>query len=74
MLVSAIALGLVHREWTLNDGQFAWMLLIMFGTIAIGGAGRYRIALRQHASGQRQARARGPARHNPRCRRWSRTC
>src|SRR5260370_40275594 len=55
MLVSAIALGLVHREWTLDQGQFAWMLLIMCGTIAIGGAGPYRIALRPHASGQRQA-------------------
>jgi putative oxidoreductase len=55
MLVSAIALGLVHREWTLDQGQFAWMLLILFGTIAIGGAGRYRLALRPHASGQRQA-------------------
>ncbi|MPW23136.1 DoxX family membrane protein [Paraburkholderia sp. CNPSo 3157] len=54
MLVSAIALGLVHREWTLGQGQFAWMLLIMFGTIALGGAGRYRIALPPHASRQRQ--------------------
>lgn len=52
MLVSAIALGLVHREWTLNQAQFAWMLLIMFGTIAIGGAGRYRIALRPRECGQ----------------------
>ena len=55
MLVSAIALGLVHREWTLDQGQFAWMLLIMFGAIAIGGAGRYRIVLWPRASGQRQA-------------------
>jgi len=39
MLVSVIALGLVHREWTLDQGQFAWMLLILFGTIAIGGTG-----------------------------------
>jgi putative oxidoreductase len=54
MLVSAVGLGLVHREWTLDQGQFAWMLLIMFGTLAIGGAGRYRIALRLHAYGQRQ--------------------
>jgi putative oxidoreductase len=52
MLVSAIALGLVHREWTLDQGQFAWRLQIMFGTFAIGGAGRYRIGLRPHASGQ----------------------
>jgi putative oxidoreductase len=55
MLVSAIALGLVHREWTLDQGQFAWMLLILFGTIAIGGAGRYRLALWPRASGQREA-------------------
>jgi putative oxidoreductase len=54
LLVSAIALGLVHREWTLDQGQFAWMLLIMFGTLAIGGAGRYRIVLRPRAYGQRQ--------------------
>jgi putative oxidoreductase len=47
-----VALGLVHREWTLDQGQFAWMLLIMFGAIAIGGAGRYRIVLRPHGYGQ----------------------
>jgi putative oxidoreductase len=52
MLVCVIALGLVHREWTLDQGQFAWMLLIMFGAIAIGGAGRYRFALRPLASGR----------------------
>jgi putative oxidoreductase len=51
MLVSVVALGLVHREWTLDQGQFAWMLLIMFGAIAIGGAGRYRVARRPRASG-----------------------
>ena len=50
MLVSVVALGLVHREWTLDQGQFAWMLLIMFGTIALGGAGRYRIATRRAAN------------------------
>jgi putative oxidoreductase len=56
MLVCVIALGLVHREWTLDQGQFAWMLLIMFGTVVIGGAGRYRIAVWPHARGQAQAR------------------
>jgi putative oxidoreductase len=54
MLVCVIALGLVHREWTLDQGQFAWMLLVMFGTIAIGGAGRYRIARRPNAPGLAQ--------------------
>jgi putative oxidoreductase len=56
MLVCVIALGLVHREWTLDQGQFAWMLLIMFGTIAIAGAGRYRIALRSDAPGEGKIR------------------
>ncbi|WP_144109963.1 DoxX family protein [Paraburkholderia sp. BCC1886] len=43
--VTAIALVFVHPEWTLFDAQFAWMLLIIFGTILLGGAGRYRIRL-----------------------------
>jgi putative oxidoreductase len=43
LVVTAIALVFVHREWTLAEGQFAWMLLIIFGTIAIAGPGRYRV-------------------------------
>ncbi|HWT37518.1 MAG TPA: LysR family transcriptional regulator, partial [Paraburkholderia sp.] len=39
---------------SLDQGQFAWMLLIMFGTVVIGGAGRYRVALRPLTSGQRE--------------------
>jgi putative oxidoreductase len=41
MVVSAIALLRVHPEWKLDQAQFAWMLLILFGTIAIAGPGRY---------------------------------
>ncbi|MBN3725991.1 DoxX family protein [Burkholderia sp. Ac-20379] len=44
LAVTAVALVLVHPDWTLEQGQFAWMLLILFGTVAIGGPGRYRIA------------------------------
>jgi putative oxidoreductase len=43
LVVTAVALTLVHPDWTLEQGQFAWMLLILFGTVAIGGAGRYRL-------------------------------
>jgi putative oxidoreductase len=43
LLVTVIALAFVHREWTLEQGQFAWMLLILFGTIAIAGPGQYRL-------------------------------
>lgn len=41
MAVTAIALLRVHPEWTIDQAQFAWMLLIQFGTIAIAGPGRY---------------------------------
>ncbi|MBN3854849.1 DoxX family protein [Paraburkholderia sp. Ac-20340] len=44
LVVTVVALGLVHPDWTLEQGQFAWMLLILFGTVAIGGAGRYRLS------------------------------
>ncbi|ROM90291.1 DoxX family protein [Pseudomonas brassicacearum] len=30
----------VHPEWSLAEGQFAWLLLIIFSTILVGGAGR----------------------------------
>jgi putative oxidoreductase len=43
--VTVIALALVHPEWTLADAQFAWMLLIIFVTVALGGAGRFRVRL-----------------------------
>ena len=49
LVVTVVALVLVHPDWTLAQGQFAWMLLILFGTVALGGAGRYRLALRATA-------------------------
>jgi putative oxidoreductase len=30
----------VHPEWSLAEGQFAWLLLIIFSTILVGGSGR----------------------------------
>ncbi|QGZ64967.1 DoxX family protein [Paraburkholderia acidisoli] len=43
LVVTAVALVLVHPDWSIAQGQFAWMLLVMFGTVAIGGAGRIRV-------------------------------
>jgi len=43
LVVTMIALLFVHRDWSLAQGQFAWMLLILFGTIAISGPGRYTV-------------------------------
>lgn len=45
MIVTLVALVFVHPDWPLRDAQFAWMLLILFGTIAIAGAGRYVLPL-----------------------------
>jgi putative oxidoreductase len=42
--VTAVALARVHPEWTVEQAQFAWMLLILFGTIAIAGPGHYALA------------------------------
>ena len=44
MVVTLIALLRVHPEWTIDQAQFAWMLLVLFGTIAIAGAGAYSLA------------------------------
>ena len=40
---------LVHPDWSIADGQFGWLLIIVFGTIAISGAGRYSLDARLRA-------------------------
>jgi putative oxidoreductase len=44
IVLTAIALVRVHPEWTAQQAQFAWMLLVLFGTIAIAGAGHYTLS------------------------------
>jgi putative oxidoreductase len=44
IVVTAIALLRVHPEWTIDQAQFAWMLLILFGTIVIAGPGQYALS------------------------------
>ena len=50
-----IALLVVHPEWSLEQGQFGWLLLVLFGTLALTGPGRYsleaRLARRHAAQG-----------------------
>ena len=36
-----VAMLVVHPDWSLADGQFGWMLLIIFTTIQIAGPGRF---------------------------------
>lgn len=38
--VLTIALFVVHPEWTLEQGQFGWLLMIIFLTLFIAGPGR----------------------------------
>lgn len=35
-----VALLVVHPQWTLEEGQFGWLLLIIFTTVLIAGPGR----------------------------------
>jgi len=40
LAVLLVSLVLVHPEWSLGEGQFAWLLAILFTTLLIGGPGR----------------------------------
>ncbi|MCW2293532.1 putative oxidoreductase [Pseudomonas sp. BIGb0408] len=46
LAVLLVSLALVHPQWSLAEGQFAWLLAIVFTTLAIGGPGRF--ALGRH--------------------------
>lgn len=41
-----VSMFLVHPGWSVAEGQFGWLLLIVFGTIALSGAGRYSLDAR----------------------------
>jgi putative oxidoreductase len=39
LAVLAVAVVIVHPEWTLEQGQFAWLLIILFAGLALTGPG-----------------------------------
>lgn len=43
--VLLVALLFVHPQWSLEEGQFAWWMLILFTGLAIAGPGAYRLPL-----------------------------
>jgi putative oxidoreductase len=45
LCVLLIAVGVVHPGWTLEQGQFAWLLLILFSAILLAGPGRLSLRL-----------------------------
>ena len=40
LAVLLIAMLVVHPEWTVFEGQFGWLLLIIFTSVLIAGPGR----------------------------------
>lgn len=44
--VLLIALLVVHPQWSLDEGQFGWLLLILFTSLFIAGPGRLALNVR----------------------------
>ena len=40
LFLLGVSMVLVHPDWSIEQGQFGWLLLIVFGTIALAGAGK----------------------------------
>ena len=45
-----VAMLVVHADWSFAQGQFGWLLIIVFGTIALAGPGRFTVPLPGHNS------------------------
>ena len=43
LVLLGVSMFLVHPDWSVAEGQFGWLLMIVFGSIALMGAGRYSI-------------------------------
>ena len=41
LAVLLIAMLMVHPQWTLLEGQFGWLLLIIFTSVLLAGPGRF---------------------------------
>jgi putative oxidoreductase len=46
LAVLLIALMVVHAQWSLDEGQFGWLLLILFTSVLIAGPGRLALNVR----------------------------
>ncbi|URO01424.1 DoxX family protein [Leclercia adecarboxylata] len=44
--VLLVAMLAVHPDWSIAEGQFGWLLLIVFTTLAITGPGAWRVRTR----------------------------
>ncbi|RQO36556.1 LysR family transcriptional regulator [Herminiimonas sp. KBW02] len=39
--VLLVSMLIVHTQWSIAEGQFGWLLMIIFGTIALCGPGKF---------------------------------
>ncbi|MFJ2539065.1 MULTISPECIES: DoxX family protein [unclassified Pseudomonas] len=46
LFVLLVALLVVHPQWSVAQGQFGWLLLIVFATVFIAGPGRLALNVR----------------------------
>ncbi|WLH37642.1 DoxX family protein [Pseudomonas sp. FP2196] len=46
LFVLLVALLVVHPQWSVAEGQFGWLLLILFTTVFIAGPGRLALNIR----------------------------
>ncbi|EJL85182.1 DoxX family protein [Pantoea sp. BIGb0393] len=53
--VLLVAMVFVHPDWSVAEGQFGWLLLIIFTTLALTGAGRWRLFSAESAEVSRGA-------------------
>ncbi|WP_271411508.1 DoxX family protein [Pseudomonas sp. Q1-7] len=44
LAVLLVSVAIVHPQWTLAEGQFAWLLLIIFVTVFIAGPGNLSVS------------------------------
>ncbi len=42
--VLLVSMFIVHPQWSIAEGQFGWLLLVIFGAIAFCGPGNYSLA------------------------------
>lgn len=41
LAVLVVSMFVVHTQWSIAEGQFGWLLMIIFGTIALCGPGNW---------------------------------
>lgn len=54
LAVLLVALFVVHADWSIEQGQFAWLLLIAFTTLAVAGPGRWSLGRARAVHGRRR--------------------